>query len=111
MFCSGILYSFWLKVEVAIPAKPVSLLQARFVASEHVESFEHLFSCGDLLLLSALGGFFVEPSGSGLGNDEVSIHLLFEESVRLLKRLVRLYEDARQLTSPPFCLEMDQIIP
>ena len=94
-----------------IGAKPLSCLQTRFVASEHVESFEHLLASGDLFLLASLARLFIKTSGASFRDDKVSIHLLLEKAIRLLKRLVRSNEDARQLTSPPFKIKMARIIP
>ena len=76
-------------------------LQSWLVSSDHEEFLEDLLAGSNLLFLALLGSSFVVLSRSCFCDDQVSVALSLELSIRIIKRVSWCQNDSWHRSSPP----------
>ncbi len=75
------------------PKRPA--LQARFVTSHHVETFQHLFASADFVLLALFGLGNVVTASTGFSNNQITICLFLETAVSGIKVIILAQDNTR----------------
>lgn len=63
-------------------------LQARFVTSHHVETFQHLFASADFELFTLFSLGNVVTASTGFSNNQITICLFLETAVSGIKVII-----------------------
>jgi len=70
-------------------------LQARFVTSHHIKTFQHLFASADFELLALFRLGNVVTTSAGFSNNQITICLFFETAVSGIKVIILSQDNTR----------------